>query len=103
MVDAIRTILSAIQASGQDGEEEYPDLVETLNRLQQSGRKPESKASPEPKRPDALKKRPAATWKGDDKAPKLGQPSEAQGNTEEIVTASQEPKDSLRGNARHRR
>jgi two-component system chemotaxis sensor kinase CheA len=35
MVDAIRTILSEIQASGQDGKESYPDLIEKLNRLQQ--------------------------------------------------------------------
>src|SRR6266853_951067 len=67
MVDAIRTILAAIQASGQDGKEEYAALVETLNRLQQSGRKPESKLSPEPKPADSSKKSPAAAWDEDDK------------------------------------
>jgi two-component system chemotaxis sensor kinase CheA len=95
MVDAIRTILSAIQASGQDGKEEYPDLVETLNRLQQSGRKPESKVLLEPKTTDSPKKRSAAARKEDDKAAKLGQASEAQEIAEEIFSAPQESKDSL--------
>src|SRR6266436_5832444 len=36
MVDAIRTILSEIQSSGQDGKEDYPDLIENLSRLQQT-------------------------------------------------------------------
>src|ERR1700688_1069563 len=89
MVDAIRTILSAIQASGQDGEEEYPDLVETLNLLQQSGRQPESKVAPEPQPPDSSKKRPAAARKEDDKAAKPGQATEAQGKAEEIFSAPQ--------------
>src|ERR1700730_2169767 len=87
MVDAIRTILSAIQACGQDGEEEYADLVDTLNRLQQSGRKPESKASPEPKPPDASKKRAAAARIEGDKAAKVRHASEAQEKAEEIVSA----------------
>lgn len=34
MVDAIRTTLGKIQATDQDGEETYPDLIERLNRLQ---------------------------------------------------------------------
>src|SRR5882762_11835147 len=72
MVDAIRTILSAIQASGQDGKEEYPDLVEALNHLQQSGRKPETKTSREPKPAGSSKKRQAAARKNiEDPAPKL--------------------------------
>src|SRR5246127_3213265 len=37
MVDAIRSILSEIQSSGQDGQEDYPDLIENLSRLQQTG------------------------------------------------------------------
>ncbi|MBZ5697854.1 MAG: chemotaxis protein CheW [Acidobacteriia bacterium] len=36
MVDAIRTILTEIQNTGQDGNEDYPDLIENLTRLQQS-------------------------------------------------------------------
>jgi two-component system chemotaxis sensor kinase CheA len=35
MVDAVRRMLSAIQASGQDGEEDYAPLIEHLARLQQ--------------------------------------------------------------------
>jgi two-component system chemotaxis sensor kinase CheA len=92
MVDAIRTILSEIQASGQDGKEEYPDLIETLNRLQHSERKPESKVSPELKPPASPKKRPAAARKEDDKATKLGLASQIQEKAEQIVLASQESK-----------
>src|ERR1035438_853771 len=35
MVDAVRRMLSAIQTSGQDGEEDYAPLIEHLSRLQQ--------------------------------------------------------------------
>src|SRR6202162_191011 len=34
MVDAIRTILAEIQSSGRDGKEDYPELIEILNRMQ---------------------------------------------------------------------
>jgi len=34
MVDAVRRMLAAIQASGQDGEEDYAPLIELLTRLQ---------------------------------------------------------------------
>ena len=37
MVDAIRTILSEIQSSGQDGKEDYPDVIENLSRPQYLG------------------------------------------------------------------
>jgi chemotaxis protein histidine kinase CheA len=43
MVDAIRTMLAEIQSSGQDGETEYPTLMETLKRLQKAA--PGSKAA----------------------------------------------------------
>ncbi len=36
MVDAVRRMLAAIQASGQDGEESYDPLIEHLARLQQT-------------------------------------------------------------------
>ena len=36
MVDAVREMLSAIQASGQDGEEDYASLIEHLASLQQA-------------------------------------------------------------------
>jgi two-component system chemotaxis sensor kinase CheA len=56
MVDAIRTILSEIQSSGQDGKEDYPDLVENLSRLQQIAQKPESDTPPELKSQGPAKK-----------------------------------------------
>jgi len=56
MVDAIRTILSEIQSSGQDGKEDYPDLVENLSRLQQIAQKPESDTPPELKSQGPTKK-----------------------------------------------
>src|SRR4029077_10411946 len=34
MVDAIRTMLGEIQSTGQDGNETYPELIATLNKLQ---------------------------------------------------------------------
>ncbi|MBZ5663317.1 MAG: chemotaxis protein CheW [Acidobacteriia bacterium] len=36
MVDAVRQMLAKIQSTGQDGEVDYPELRETLTRLQQS-------------------------------------------------------------------
>ena len=35
MVDAVRQMLKEIQSTGQDGKVEYPELLETLTRLQQ--------------------------------------------------------------------
>ena len=37
MVDAVRQMLQKIQATGQDGSADYPELRETLTRLQDSG------------------------------------------------------------------
>ena len=37
MVDAIRTMLGEIQITEQDGNETYPELIETLNKLQHQG------------------------------------------------------------------
>ena len=37
MVDAIRTMLGEIQITEQDGNESYPELIETLNKLQHQG------------------------------------------------------------------
>src|ERR1700686_4105285 len=47
MVDAIRTMLGEIQTTGQDGIETYPELIETLNKLQNQGQEPPSKATAE--------------------------------------------------------
>src|ERR1700674_3757948 len=46
MVDAIRTMLGEIQTTEQDGNEAYPELIETLNKLQNQGQGPPSKAAP---------------------------------------------------------
>jgi two-component system, chemotaxis family, sensor kinase CheA len=54
MVDAIRIMLGAIQTTEQDGNETYPELIETLNKLQNQGPEPPSKAATEatlPKEP----------------------------------------------------
>jgi two-component system chemotaxis sensor kinase CheA len=45
MVDAVRQMLKEIQSTGQDGENDYPELRETLTRLQQGAPAPESPAA----------------------------------------------------------
>src|SRR6266849_8016459 len=75
MVDAIRTIRSEIQASGQDGKEDYPELIENLNRLQHPGQKSQTKVSRETKSADSSKKHQAAARKEADLAPTLRQSS----------------------------
>src|ERR1700690_3972982 len=47
MVDAIRSMLGEIQTTEQDGNETYPDLIETLTKLQNQGQEPASKAATE--------------------------------------------------------
>jgi two-component system chemotaxis sensor kinase CheA len=61
MVDAIRTMLGEIQTTEQDGNETYPELIETLNKLQNQGQEPPSKAAAEA----SLPKEPPKTQKGD--------------------------------------
>src|SRR5882672_3563506 len=91
MVDAIRTILSEIQASGQDGKEDYPELIENLNRLQHPRQKSQTRVSREPKPAAPSKKHQTAARKDvHDLAPKLGHPLPTQEKAEEIVTAGQE-------------
>src|SRR5450631_427407 len=53
MVDAVRHMLAAIQASGQDGEEDYAPLIEVLARLQGEP-VAEPPAAPSRSSPDAL-------------------------------------------------
>src|ERR1700674_3904728 len=48
MVDAIRTMLREIQTTEQDGNETYPELIGTLNKLQNQGREPAPKAASHP-------------------------------------------------------
>jgi|HubBroStandDraft_6_1064221.scaffolds.fasta_scaffold04281_4 two-component system chemotaxis sensor kinase CheA len=47
MVDAVRQMLKEIQSTGQDGEIDYPELRETLTRLQQVGASAAKQAGPE--------------------------------------------------------
>jgi two-component system chemotaxis sensor kinase CheA len=58
MVDAVRHILAAIQASGEDGEEDYAPLIALLARLQEA-RAGETPAAAAGKLPDALPPPPA--------------------------------------------
>jgi hypothetical protein len=51
MVDAIRTMLGAIQTAGQDGEETYLKLIETLTHLQNQNHQPAAHAPPAPAAP----------------------------------------------------
>src|SRR3979490_1715082 len=51
MVDAIRTMLDVIQASGEDGEESYPKLIEALKQLQQPAQKAKTMAVAPPPEP----------------------------------------------------
>jgi two-component system chemotaxis sensor kinase CheA len=60
MVDAIRTMLGEIQTTGQDGNETYPELIETLNKLQNQGHDP----PPKPATGAALPKEPSKKQQG---------------------------------------
>src|SRR6266700_1481604 len=51
MVDAIRTMLGEIQTTDQDGNETYPELIETLNKLQNQGQEPDTRAATDPPLP----------------------------------------------------
>src|SRR5229473_6452449 len=51
MVDAIRTMLGEIQTTEQDGNETYPELMETLNKLQNQGPEVTSMAASDPNLP----------------------------------------------------
>jgi len=44
MVDAVRQMLKEIESTGQDGESDYPELRDTLTRLQNSGPPPNPSA-----------------------------------------------------------
>ncbi|MCH8961102.1 MAG: Hpt domain-containing protein, partial [Bacteroidetes bacterium] len=48
LVDAIRNIMTHIEASEQEGDEDYSDLVETLRRLQEQTETPAEAAHEEP-------------------------------------------------------
>ena len=52
LVDAIRSMMTHIEPSHQEGDEEYLDLIETLNRLQEKTDAPAEAAHEEPTIPD---------------------------------------------------
>jgi two-component system, chemotaxis family, sensor kinase CheA len=60
MVDAIRAMLVAVQMTGQDGDSDYPELLEMLQRLQSSVRSRSGPAAPASvQRPASPEKAPA--------------------------------------------
>jgi two-component system chemotaxis sensor kinase CheA len=81
MVDAVRQMLKEIQSTGQDGEVDYPELRETLTRLQNSAANPDAvvnavlASSTPPAAPPAAKEPPkpevlAAPRKKNDDSPR---------------------------------
>ena len=62
MVDAIRAMLGEIQTTEQDGNETYPELIETLNKLQNQGQEPTSQGS---RRCTSLPKEPSKKQQSD--------------------------------------
>src|SRR6266851_7764172 len=56
MVDAIRTMLGEIQTTEQDGKETYPELMETLNKLQNQGPEAAPKSASDPYLPKGYSK-----------------------------------------------
>src|SRR5216684_437837 len=57
MVDAIRTMLGEIQSTDQDGNETYPELIETLNKLQNQDQEQVTKATGDPTASKRLSKK----------------------------------------------
>jgi two-component system, chemotaxis family, sensor kinase CheA len=57
MVDAIRTMLGEIQSTDQDGNETYPELIETLHKLQNQDQEQITKATGDPTASKGLSKR----------------------------------------------
>ena len=52
MVDAIRTMLREIQTTEQDGNETYPELIESMNKLQNNGQQHAHKQTANPHTPE---------------------------------------------------
>jgi two-component system, chemotaxis family, sensor kinase CheA len=93
MVDAIRQMLSEIQTTGKDGDEEYQSLMDTLTRLHKSGSKEkvatedsrtvppapkESASGPSAKDPSTGKKK--AGVSAETKAPEAAAPAQSSSN-----------------------
>ncbi len=101
MVDAIRVMLGEIQTTEQDGNETYPELIETLNKLQNQGEKPSPKGAAEPLTPKEPSKKPQSeiqkevSAKSIPPAPVIAQPEQSpplrQDATAPSATAQEDP------------
>jgi len=85
MVDAVRQMLKEIQATGHDGEEEYPDLCETLTQLQSAD---STGGTDTPATQSSVETAPTATLEMPDPE-KLPIPSEQTTHTAVLPTAPQ--------------
>jgi two-component system chemotaxis sensor kinase CheA len=74
MVDAVRQMLKEIESTGQDGDDIYPELLQTLAGLQESGANASLAAIVAPTAPPAATKSSSAEKKGGDPAPSLEKP-----------------------------
>ena len=84
MVDAIRTILSEIKNTGTDGAENYPELIETLIRLQQPA--PASATREVSGKPHTAKKNQAIKQEKNESTPFSGQlTSKITSDTKQVV------------------
>src|SRR5579864_4780910 len=90
MVDAIRVMLGEIQSTDQDGDETYPELIKTLNQLQNQDQKETPKVdSDAPLSKEHLKK-----WQGEsqkENAAKSVQPTSVPKQGEQAPVARPEP------------
>ena len=83
MVDAVRQMLKEIESTGQDGEDTYPELLQTLAGLQESGANGSSTPVAAPTSRPAATKSPSVEKKSDDPDPsqeKALPPSQAAGS-----------------------
>jgi two-component system chemotaxis sensor kinase CheA len=94
MVDAIRAILGEIQSTGNDGHEDYPELIENLNRLQQFAQGTENKLPFDRHALDSSKKHRVLTRRQEDTGTKVGQSSTLQEKMDGIAPVHLESTDS---------
>jgi two-component system, chemotaxis family, sensor kinase CheA len=113
MVDAIRTMLGAVEKTEQDGEETYPALIETLTGLQSQRRdqvpapavdadsrtEPSTKTPAEPPKESSTKSVPLTSLPGQSGAPPADRPPQPPGPSAappEEAQASRHPPDDSR-------
>jgi len=90
MVDAIRSMLGEIQKTGQDGNETYPELIETLTKLQDQGQVPALKPIPAPPMQEEIANRNQADFMQDVLANAATQPKDVP-RTDSAAGALNEP------------